>query len=1028
MLKINSKIIALLMLLFFLFIVNSPLVQAQQGLIPVTVTIIRVIETQCDEDFGESCPNDFYSKVNIASLGEEESDIVYNNADFSPFWTFTRLVDPSLGTIPITIRLRDQDDLSADDDIDISAGDGGDRTLNLTLDLNTGNWGGEVQTNLGYSEGSGLDSAKLFFDIVMDSDGDLDDDGIPDGVERFGILDENGNLHTDMAALGADPCRKNIAVEIDFMDGADDHSHQPYQGAIDELMEAFNDAPVGAYLPCPYAGFPIELTGVGLILDVSDPIAEQPILTFGPEFDAIRADNFDLLREPYFHYSLWVHDINENDSAVGLCCTGPLLKDFLVGLGTWPNQEGTVRLQSIAFMHELGHALGLGHGGGDGVNFKPNYISIMNYRFGWNLGIINGSSFINPHYIDYSRAALPSLNEISLNEMAGISDGTLVTFWTDLASNLLSSPGSLALDWTGNNFDNIGSHFDDTNVTVDINGDRFCIWPGANGVLDSVPEGNEDDVIFTDPNTGTSSIIDGVNRTCDTNALNDDEYAELREEGDEWNTQPAILTGYDDWGNIHYRAEMSPGAGIIPPPPHVEIEIEDIINNQEKYYIALNTTDLSLDKNAIPEPILPISDIESIPITNTLLFSIYLPLVGNNSALNSTDLIVAAAGTSLDYIVTITNSGPNNTDEAQIIDDLPSGVTHTGNNADCIEEPTGTLTCNLGQVTVNKPRDVLITVLIAPDLVYNAGHPITITNDATVENIAGLDLYQMNNIATVDVKVIASADLEILDYAIVDAPLQMMVGEPVTVTLRKTIINNGPSGPMDVTLSDITTAPPDSTITPGQINTVEYALGLEEQRVIGETFTIQCDGYSSHTFNFSGEIQPLNTEDIDPDLSNNQAETILNVECVLPIAIDIIPGQINLNSNGVVPVLALDNEAGEFGLPFAFDASTIDPLSVRFGPRDVIWEGTGGASEAHGQGHGHGLGMMLHFGIQETGLSVDDTEACLKGTWYDENGNPHTFFGCDTVVVIDPGANIDRPITMGLIVPSYERSSPQKFI
>ena len=32
-------------------------------------------------------------------------------------------------------------------------------------------------------------------------------------------------------------------------------------------------------------------------------------------------------------------------------------------------------------MHELGHNLGLHHGGDDGVNFKPNYLSIMNYSF-----------------------------------------------------------------------------------------------------------------------------------------------------------------------------------------------------------------------------------------------------------------------------------------------------------------------------------------------------------------------------------------------------------------------------------------------------------------------------------------------------------------------------------------------------------------------------------------------------------------------------------------------------------------------
>jgi hypothetical protein len=63
-------------------------------------------------------------------------------------------------------------------------------------------------------------------------------------------------------------------------------------------------------------------------------------------------------------------------------------------------------------MHELGHNLGLHHGGGDSVNCKPNYLSLMNYTRSY-----RGAPLFTP--LDYSRSALPSLNEASLDEAAG---------------------------------------------------------------------------------------------------------------------------------------------------------------------------------------------------------------------------------------------------------------------------------------------------------------------------------------------------------------------------------------------------------------------------------------------------------------------------------------------------------------------------------------------------------------------------------------------------------------------------------
>ena len=52
-------------------------------------------------------------------------------------------------------------------------------------------------------------------------------------------------------------------------------------------------------------------------------------------------------------------------------------------------------------MHEFGHLLGLGHGGHDEVNCKPNYRSVMSYTRQF------AGSPIPNRRLDYSRSADP---------------------------------------------------------------------------------------------------------------------------------------------------------------------------------------------------------------------------------------------------------------------------------------------------------------------------------------------------------------------------------------------------------------------------------------------------------------------------------------------------------------------------------------------------------------------------------------------------------------------------------------------
>ncbi|OUS27202.1 hypothetical protein A9Q99_15560 [Gammaproteobacteria bacterium 45_16_T64] len=70
-------------------------------------------------------------------------------------------------------------------------------------------------------------------------------------------------------------------------------------------------------------------------------------------------------------------------------------------------------LEAGVLQHELGHNLGLLHGGDDNVVCKPNYPSVMNYN------PILALSF------DYSHGGNPTLNENHLLEEEGIGKGPI---------------------------------------------------------------------------------------------------------------------------------------------------------------------------------------------------------------------------------------------------------------------------------------------------------------------------------------------------------------------------------------------------------------------------------------------------------------------------------------------------------------------------------------------------------------------------------------------------------------------------
>jgi uncharacterized protein DUF11 len=564
--------------------------------IKVTITIHDVWEVDCDDndvlDVGDTCGNDYYVKVFLPG-SPAEGDIGPRAADdlseVHPNWQLSRVVDRDAGPFTIRIQLWDHDSTSGDDQIDIA---GGDDNLDFSFDPVTGLYSGpEIKdVNTGWATGSGTDSAAIFFSVTLGESVDFDGDGLHDGIERGAIVDRSGNIpQNGILRFTADPCRPTLLTEIDYMDGPDgpdadtlpDHTHRPLQAALDEAVAAFAAGDVPARAGCPYhADSP---SGVQLLAIVDDNLGLEtdrinwntPSGAGAVNGQTIRNANFDSRLRPYFHYSLWNHNqpnvpvTPSNPTGVnsssGLCCSDSG-KDVMVSLGQWANSVGTVRDQAGTFVHEFGHALGLGHGGGDSINCKPNYLSIMSYVY-QTTGIpdaslpaptvdLNGDGTVDGRdrlRLDLSRSKLNDLDEDSLNEGAGIGAGSDTFFWDgDGATPWRSSAGNVAVDWDRDN----PTAIDAANVAADIN---FMGIPGNQGCPTATPP------------PGSVGITE--------------------------------LNGYDDWANLKYKGPLSAPGGGVSVSGEDELDLPRALFIRAAIREAMSLTDLHVHLSDSPDPV-----------------------------------------------------------------------------------------------------------------------------------------------------------------------------------------------------------------------------------------------------------------------------------------------------------------------------------------------------------------------------------------------------------------------------------------
>jgi hypothetical protein len=319
---------------------------------------------------------------------------------------------------------------------------------------------------------------------------------------------------------------QHVWVHYDYMVGPDGESFAPDPAGIQIVVDAFKRHGVTLHIDPQHTAIPLHSV---IVFDAPG----NSVYSFDPACTGPDAVGFSSLKTQYFHptsdhpwhyvifgkyvqigssddeqacyahHDLPFHSYSYGNTGYaelpgynfvvtpGLNADNPDLTDFFdfdTGQLT-PGWPPPAYAWATWFMHELGHNLGLYHGGygspaGGGLFFtdnnKPNYVSVMNYAdsFG-GMPIITSSTTTGSGFsyrVDYSDETLAPLNETSLDEAAGVGPtlhpndyiqwfGPGVTFGFGLAAG--------PLDWNNN------GTATDSGVLADLNADgKFTILKG----------------------------------------------------------------------------------------------------------------------------------------------------------------------------------------------------------------------------------------------------------------------------------------------------------------------------------------------------------------------------------------------------------------------------------------------------------------------------------------------------------------------------------------------------------------------
>lgn len=278
----------------------------------------------------------------------------------------------------------------------------------------------------GDSDNDGIGDAVEAVLCTSPTDPDSDHDALRDGWEVLGLSFSDGDF-INLPQMGADPCHRDVFVQYDYEKGA-----YVSQAAIQGVINTFNDHGVSLHVDeneRPRMRYTGNMTSTQKA-ETASYVGGSGNYWFPPKRNWTHHYLFSRMRKGRsFSWRYVTIDVYGGDWNCPVSISDP---DSDPGCQQGRRSRADLRYR---FIHELGHNLGLGHGGRTGNNAqttngdivyydggwnnrnnKPNYFSVMNYRYSYSMACYNASNNDWLFDLDYQSNPMPTLDESNLDE------------------------------------------------------------------------------------------------------------------------------------------------------------------------------------------------------------------------------------------------------------------------------------------------------------------------------------------------------------------------------------------------------------------------------------------------------------------------------------------------------------------------------------------------------------------------------------------------------------------------------------